>query len=205
MLRDETFHKAIEAAVAAAEERTSAEIVVAMSRFSGSYRDTDYLGGALLAAAGLVSMLFAPFTVSEVLVLPYCAALFALGAVLCGRVTILRRWLTTSARRFEQARQAATLAFLEEGLTATRERNGLLIYLSLFENSVEIVPDLGIDGKVQRAEWNRLRHDMAQAALAEKPAAVLRAIEQCGAILATPFPPGADNPDEIPNRPRIRG
>jgi len=204
LLRDDSFHQKIEQAVSAAEKRTAAEIVVAMAHVSGSYRDTDYLGGASLAAAGLLLMLFAPFYVSPILVLPYCAALFALGAVVCGRVDALRRLLTTAHRRAEQVRHGAHLAFQEEGMTATRERNGLMIYVSLFERGVEILPDLGIDGKVQRAEWNRIRHDLLKARGAAMADAILAAITACGAVLEKPFPPGDDNPDEIPNRPRIR-
>ena len=47
------------AAVQAIEAQTSAEIVVALRRVSGSYRDADYLGGSLLALVALFVMLFA--------------------------------------------------------------------------------------------------------------------------------------------------
>lgn len=204
MIEDETFHLQIEQAVAAAEKTTSAEIVVALARCSGSYRDIDLLAGAITAGLALFIILFAPFDVSPFLVVPYSAVFFVLGVLLANRIGGLRRLLTTGARLHDQVKEGAIVAFFDEGVSATRERNGIIIYVSVFESAVEILPDLGIDGKVPHAEWNRLRHQISGAPASEKPGAILAAIRACGEILAGPFPPGEENPNEIPDRPRIR-
>lgn len=201
---DLALHDAIEAAVARAEEKTSAEIVVALCTASGSYRDVDYLAGAILAAAGLATMLFAPFVVSPYLVLPYALALGAVGVVLSQRSGRLRRWLTTESRRRQQVAAGARLAMIEEGVTATRQRNGVLVYVSALEQAVELVADLGVEGKVPPGELNVIRHALQAAPRAQQGSALVAAVEALGQLLAAPFPAGEDNPNEIPNRPRVR-
>jgi putative membrane protein len=96
------------------------------------------------------------------------------------------------------------VAFVEEGVSATRERNGVLLYVSAMEDACEILPDLGIDGRVPRAEWHRLRRLFTTAPRAKRGQALLDVIRGSGDVLAPAFVPGADNPNEIPDRPRLR-
>lgn len=88
------FREEIRRAVAAAERGTSAELVVVLARASGSYRDVAYLGGLMLACVGLALALFAPWSVRAAFVLPNVVLLFALGAVVTGRVPALVRLLS---------------------------------------------------------------------------------------------------------------
>jgi putative membrane protein len=90
--------------------------------------------------------------------------------------------------------------FFAQGLHHTEKRTGVLIFASVAERYAEIVADDGINGKVTQDAW-----DGAVAALVgglkEGRAAegFIAAIEQCGAILAEHFPPGALPRDELPN------
>lgn len=205
LLRDTELHRRIESAVEAAERETSAEVVVALAAASGSYRDVDYLAGASLAASSLAFQLFAPVDVHPYLSLPYVICSFVIGAAISGRFATVRRLFSTERRRVAQAHLHALVAFQQEGVSATRERNGLLIYVSLLERTVEILPDLAIDGKVPRATWNEMRHRILHAPDERSFAdALVAEIAGCGALLKGAFPPGAENPNEIPNRPRIR-
>ncbi|RME25398.1 MAG: hypothetical protein D6798_09055, partial [Deltaproteobacteria bacterium] len=96
-------------------------------------------------------------------------------------------------------------AFHQELVHATRNRTGLLIYVSALEKQVLVLPDVGLDARVPRAEWNGLAwgpasdphhpHDL------DHFLAGLRAV---GEILARHVPALDDNPDEIANAPRIR-
>ena len=72
---------------------------------------------------------------------------------------------------------------------------------SLAERYAEIVADAGINAKVTPEVWD---HAIAAliAAIKDNRAGdgFVAAIEQCGAVLAKHFPPGAINRDEFPNK-----
>ena len=105
---------------------TSAELVLVLAASSGSYRDADLSAGALLSALGLVFMVFAPLPVHEILAVTNTLLLFLVGTMASRRLPSLRRLLTTDNRRREQTKVEASAAFHDEGVAATRERNGVL-------------------------------------------------------------------------------
>ena len=205
---DRRFQDVLEATIDAVEEKTSAELVVVLAAASGSYRDCDFLAGAGLGLATLGLMVFSPWPVNEILALSNTALAFLLGAVISARIPALRRALSRSDRRREQVLLHARAAFKEEGVGATRERNGLLLYFSLLERQAEILPDTGIEGRIPRARWNEVQAELQRSLLTrgrdEGGGGVVSAIRASGELLAEAFPPHPENPDEIPNRPRIR-
>ena len=202
LVEDTTFHDRIEEAIDTVEQRTSAEVVVVLASSSGSYRDIDLGIAATLALVVLATMILVPFPIHELVALPATVLAFVGAALASRNIPRLRQLVVGARRRHVQVLEQARVAFHEEGVRATRERNGLLIYVSLEEQHVEFLPDLGIEGHVAGAEWNRLQHDILTAD--DTAGALIAAIEATGERLSAPFPPGDDNPDEIPNRPRLR-
>ena len=196
LLRDGAFAR-IEAAVGQAEARTSGEIVVLVVERSDSYLGPRSLFGAALAFAAGAVYLATPL---PVLWLPAAqATLFALAMAAAGRSPLLRA-IVPRTWRHEQVERAAGVAFLEHGVSRTRERTGILIYLSLVEHEVEVLADHGIASRVEAAAWSEvvtLILDGIRAGEAER--GLSDAVERCGDILAAQFPPRADNPDELPN------
>src|SRR5690606_15777639 len=55
--------------------------------------------------------------------------------------------------RVSSPRERAVEVFAELDVWDTHERNGVLIYVLLAENDVEIVADRGFDERVTEAEW----------------------------------------------------
>src|SRR5690606_24401094 len=89
--------------------------------------------------------------------------------------------------------------FMAKNLQATRERTGVLIYVSLRERMAEILADEGIAAKVDARAW-----DPAMAALltglrrGQAGEGLIAAIGLCAEILAVHFPAdAADNPNEL--------
>jgi uncharacterized membrane protein len=99
------YFDSVTRAVEQAEAKTSAEVVVAIHPQSGRYRDVDYLFGGLLALAGLVFIVFNPWTLHPAYMLPVeLSALFVIGTLGCSVCSPLRRPLTTARRRESQLR-----------------------------------------------------------------------------------------------------
>lgn len=194
---------ALTRAVEAVEKRTSGEIVVALRPCSGTYRDVDYLVGAVLALVGLLLAIHVPFPVHEYWLPVELVGVFALGAWISA-VTPLRRWLTTSARRNQQVADAAAAVFLNEGVMLTEGRTGVLIYWSLLERRVRILADLGVHTAVPPAAWNELLFEAQRAGRSGHPVPpLLTLLDHLGSVLSKHLPASASDRDELPNAPRV--
>src|SRR3989442_495580 len=132
-LKGVRYSDSIAQAVREIEAKTDAEVVIVIRGRSGSYRQADYLCGAVFAFLGLLFVLFSPFDFHTYWVPFDVAVLFAVGAFVCSRTYLLRRLLTTKKFRAHAARQGAAAMFYEAGIANTHAENGMLIYVSLLE------------------------------------------------------------------------
>ncbi len=199
----EADYHSITRMVEEAERKTTAELVVVIRPRSGNYRDVDYLFGAVLAFASLLVILFSPWIIDPNTIPLEIVIIFALAAWICSK-TPLRRWLTTRRRREREVKRAAAEAFVDEGVMNTRARTGMLVYLSALERQIEVMADTGIMTGVPPAELNALLFEIKQVPKAKSSAAtLLDKIREAGEVLARHMPATHDNPDEIPNRPRV--
>ena len=198
-LFDAAARDAIERAVQEAERRTSGEIVPVVVDRSHDYAGVRAVAAALLAFAASAVVLALP--VQPVFWLPPAQVVaFALGYWLAGRRVVLRQLIPDGIR--EQAvDRGARLAFLEHGLVETRDRTGILIYVSLLEHRVEVLADRGIDRAVEPGTWNGVV-DTILSGIAQRRAeeGLVEAIRRCGDLLAADFPPRPDDTDELGNR-----
>ncbi|MDD1619570.1 MAG: TPM domain-containing protein, partial [Methylococcaceae bacterium] len=106
--------------------------------------------------------------------------------------------------RGKSASQRATEVFSNLRVWDTEENSGVLIYLLLADREVHIVADRGIDRRVPQAEWDSVAHAMQKAfRQGDFRRGSLEGIERITIMLATHFPAGADNPNELSNKPVI--
>jgi putative membrane protein len=198
IINEARFASAIEAKVTEIEKTTSAELVVVAAPRSGSYADVALAAGCTSGFLALLFLVFSPLSFSAGW-LPLDFAIVALLAWYFVRNSSrLTRLLCTRARRSRQVKDAATVAFVEEAVHGTRQRTGVLFYWSELEGELFLLRDHAVDGKVPGAEWN---------AVPRKPRTLdefLEVMSTCGRVLAAHLPPVGDNPDEIPNAPRVR-
>jgi len=200
---DKEAGEAIASAVREIEKQTDAELVIVIRGRSGPYRHADYLSGALLAFVGLLFFLFSPFTIHEWLVTIEVVLLFALGAFLCSRWPFLRRLLTSKHFRANAARQGAAAMFYEAGIANTRAENGLLIYVSLLEQQIEIFADRGVLKAMPPLEWNTSIHELKNLATNCEPDELIASLKSLGKVLASHMPATGENPNELADGPRI--
>jgi uncharacterized membrane protein len=102
------------------------------------------------------------------------------------------------------ARQRATEVFSILRVWDTEENCGVLIYVLLADREVHIVADRGIANRVPQTEWDAVAEAMQSAFRpGDFRRGSLEGIERITMLLATHFLPGADNPDELSNKPVI--
>jgi uncharacterized membrane protein len=102
------------------------------------------------------------------------------------------------------ARQRATDVFSNLRVWDTEENSGVLIYLLLADKEVHIVADRGIARRVPQAEWDAVAQAMQNAfRQGDFRSGSIEGIERITRMLAMHFPPCADNPNELSNKPVI--
>ena len=89
-------------------------------------------------------------------------------------------------------------------LAAGTAVESVLIYLLLADRNVEIVADRGLNGKVAPYQWETICREMeACFRRGEFAAGALLGIERVDALLRSHFPATGDNPNELPDAPRL--
>lgn len=183
----------IRRAVGRAEERTAGEIVPVVVPQSDDYKEAIWRGAGaavlLVLLAVLLTLrfytgwglgwLFAPWGVAlSVLVAGTLGALFA------RYVYPLQRLLVGSERLDETVHRRALQAFVEEEVFDTRDRTGILLFVSLLEHRIEVVGDAGINRQVEPDDWAevvaRIQRGIQNDNLTE---GLVEAIEMCGRLL----------------------
>ena len=102
----------------------------------------------------------------------------------------------------QSARERAIEVFSLLRLWDTAQRNGVLIYLLLAERDIEIVADRGVNAKVAPTDWESICRAMEQGLKAGRHGeAVVAGIQRVSELLARHFPRGADDRNELPDRP----
>ncbi|TDI69443.1 MAG: hypothetical protein E2O84_02610 [Bacteroidetes bacterium] len=186
-------HRIIEEAVAEAESRTSGEIVPYIVGRSSRYRESGWKAAVqfgFIASAIIFGMsifyegwsfawLFS-FTGSSTLILS--SAL--IGYTLARWVPAIEKHFISGSAMSEAVRLRALQAFVEEEIFSTRDRTGILLYISLLEHRVEVFGDSGINERVQPEDWAHVIEDVLFGIKSDSLGAGLaKAIKRCGDLL----------------------
>jgi uncharacterized membrane protein len=123
-----------------------------------------------------------------------CGAL--LGGFLLSEIPSVQRFLMPKEKFESETAKNAFANFLALGLGHTRDRNGVLIHVSLLERKIHILADEGIHDKVGDAFWETQTTMLVESIRKGQAVAGLEsAILQIGAKLEEHFPhqPGDKN------------
>jgi putative membrane protein len=194
-----TDHERISTAIRDVEAKTSGEIVCVLAQTSS---DVAALPVVLAAVAALalpwLLVAFTAMTVRGILSFQVLTFLALAGIFWLPRVRVA---LTPRSARRAIAHRAALQQFEIRGIALTKERSGILIFVSLAERYARIVADVGIAARVPQIEWqaavDALVAHMRDGRIAD---GFIAAVELCGSRLARQFPRTNPSRDELPNK-----
>lgn len=185
-------------AIARAEAGTSGEIVVLVAARAGRYRSVGLALGLIVGLAvpwPLIAL--TSLSAASIALIQAAAALLVLLAMTGER---LRTAVVPRAMRRERAHEAASREFLTRGLTRTRARTGVLIYVALAERYAEIVADRGVRARITDTAWcATVSQLLGAAARGELADGLADAVAAVGTVLEAELP-GDGGGDELPNR-----
>ncbi|WP_230530521.1 TPM domain-containing protein [Microvirga roseola] len=186
-------------AIREVEDRTAGEVVVVVAEQASAYRSVPLLW-ALLAA------LVAPWPLIEITTLA-ASRIFLVQLVVALVLSVFLSWpkrryaLVPRFIKHARAHEAAAREFIRRGLTRTREKTGVLIYVALAEHYAEILADTGIADQVDPKVWADIIADLTGAIREGRIAdGLVGAIRHTGDILAEHAPARFDDTDELPNK-----
>jgi putative membrane protein len=190
--------EAIAAAIGEAEKHSSGQIVCVLAHASSEYAHVPILwasGLALFAPWPLIGL--TQWSVQRIFLVQI--AVFIVSALVFSWVP-LRLALVPRAVRRARAHRAALEQFVIRRVAHTKNRAGVLIFVSLAERYARIIADEGIAEKVHGSEWQAAIDALVSHMRAGRIAAgFTAAIERCGAVLAAHAPPDG-SPNELADR-----
>lgn len=212
-------HEKVTAAVAAAEARTSGEIVAIAAGRSDAYHDAA-LQWSVLATLGLAALV-AAFPDAAVGLLDRATGRWgegwsvgALATILLAAMTIVfliarlvtlpagvRMVLTPGRTKTRRVHARAVALFRAAIEGRTHGATGVLLYLSLAEHRAEIIADAGIHDRVPAEFWAEAMEALLAATRDGRPGDGLAdAIALIAGPLAEHFPRDAADRNELPDR-----
>jgi putative membrane protein len=191
-------HDAVAAAIHEAEQRTCGQIVCVLAHASSAYAHVPILWSSLLALFTPWPLIY--FTQWSVQRIFLAQLVVFLVAALAFSWAPLRILLVPRAIKRARAHRAALEQFVLRGVSRTRNRCGVLIFVSFAEHYARIIADEGVAQKVRATEWQAAIDALTMHIRDRRIAAgFIAAIERCGAILAQHAPPDG-SANELPNR-----
>jgi putative membrane protein len=197
---DDAKTKIVEA-VRAVESQSSAEIVVSVRGRSDDYRDLDLLAGLALGLLTLAIVMYHPAELDENLMPLETLLAFVVGSLVVNKVGAIKRAILSKKRRAEKTMTAARAHFVEAGVSRTRDRSGILVFVSELERAVCVVPDVGIDTDKMGAAWKAGIAELELAGGTLDVARFAAALTKLGPVLAGPYPRREDDINELPDAP----
>ena len=195
------------------EKESSGEIVPYFVYRSDGYAEGKWYSATLFAFLGLILCAFLSYawllpsalTFLEIPVIILVVMLVGLGtALLIPEFNLL---FIGKQRIEEMVMLKAREAFLMEEVFNTRDRTGILIYVSQLERKVMIIGDTGISKKVGQAEWEEIVRGLVQSIGSHNlTLGMVNAIDACKQLLLTHgFNVRPDDTNELGDELRLEG
>ncbi len=201
------FNKAdkeiIKVAVQEAENKTSGEIAVAFIKESDNYAIYELLfallGGFIYffvmmffvnGIENLLKNMFWGYSVNYLLLF-YGLSIFVVISIvyLLSNLSFIDRLIIPKSVMRRKVNERAVRQFMESGVYNTKDRTGILIFVSILEHRVELLADKGINRKISQEKWESILNHIVEGIKSDNITQNLsESIYECGKILAEHFP-----------------
>jgi putative membrane protein len=180
----------IKNAVKEAESKISGEIVPVFVEKSSHYTIANYRA-ALIGAAAIFFLIiifdrYVPNLAVYDPVLIFTLVMLGgfIGALKSHYINLVKRLMLSQSYMDQATRKRAENAFLQEEVFNTRQRTGIMIFISFFEHEVIVMADKGISEVVDQKEWDsmvrKIIDNVKQGKIVD---GIEAAILRCGEIL----------------------
>lgn len=193
----------IKKAVKEAESKTSGEIATAFTRESDNYAIFELIFACMCGFLYFTVLMFFTKPVESLiknmlwdysldhLLIFYGFSTFLVTAIfyLLANFHFIDRLIIPRSVMRRKVNERAVRHFMESGVYNTKERTGILIFISVLERRVELLADRGISEKIPLEKWQGIVDHITAGIKANKLTEHLTgSIRECGSLLAEHFP-----------------
>jgi putative membrane protein len=199
MKHDPGLQSRVVAAVKSIEGNSSMEVVVTLS--PRAIRPTVPVLSSALAAC-LVILIVYPVLFADAEPLAISIDIFLVSAFVAritGSFPQLQRLFFSRRCMCNAALRAAQAEFVSQGIHNTTHRTGLLVYLSVFERQVVLVPDIGVRAVIPAEELERLEQAAAIYAAPDPDSRLMDFFELLRRTAGRYMPRQDDDVNELPD------
>jgi len=204
----------ISEAVKKAESKTSGEIATAFVKESYDYAIYELIFAVIISFFYFVIMMFFTSNIENwlqsrfwdytphYLVAFYGFSTFLIGTIFyfLANISVIDRIIVPKKILKQKVQERALRHFVESGVYNTRDRTGILIFISLMEHQVILLADSGIDEKIEQKQWQQMVDHIIAGIKSGKIADHLcKSITDCGILLEQYFPIKEDDTNELAN------
>lgn len=186
-------------AIKETEKKTSCEFVVAEISHCDDYNSARFIWGIVMAL--LVGLLEYTFYSPQVIYFVAAQLVgFLIGVFVINRITFFRRLVIPRAKMQGEVHYRAMAEFYQQGLYKTREENGILIMLAIFERMVVVLGDRGVHAKVPADYWDKMKDKIIDGIRQNKAgSSIVDTIKSSASELSAHFPIKPDDTNELPD------
>jgi len=198
----------ISTAIKDAESHTAGEVVPYVVEQSDDYDEADLraaLIGGILPLAGLLVVrkltdVWIPLDALEVTMFVLLG--MAVGWALAAFLPPVKRLFAGHRLMDRRVAQRAAETFVAEEIFATRDRTGILLFISVLERRVLVVGDSGINARVQKGEWEEIVGRVTLGIRTRRAAdGLVEGLKMCGDLLQKHgVARKKDDTNELPDR-----
>jgi len=204
--------KKIGSAVKKAESKTSGEIATAMIKESYNYAIYELIFAVIIGFLYFVIIMFFTGSIEQwlqekfwdysvnYLIMFYGFSTFIVITLFyfIGNISSIDRLIVPKKIRQQKIQERSIRYFMESGVYNTKDRTGILIFISIMEHRVELLADSGINEKIPKEKWQNIV-DNILAGIKQKQIAkhLIESIDECGNLLAEHFPIKDDDKNEL--------
>jgi len=194
------------------ESKTSGEIATAFIKESYDYAIYELIFAVICGFLYFVVMMFFVYEVetfikqmfwdysNNYLLLFYGFSTFLVISIFyfIANISMIDRLIVPKKVMKQKVKERAVRHFMESGVYNTRDRTGILIFISFLERRIELIADKGINEKIPQEKWNSIVENIIQGIKSDKVIEKLKeSILECGELLEKHFPIKPDDTNEL--------
>lgn len=202
----------INKAVKEAESKTSGEIATAFIKESDNYAIYELIFALICGFVYFTVMMFFTTPIENLiksrfwdystdhLLIFFGFSTFLVISIfyLLANFSFIDRLIVPKRVMKQKVNERAVRHFMESGVYNTKDRTGILIFISYLERRVELLADRGISEKIPREKWDDIVTHITTGIKENRIVEHLsQAIRECGDLLAGHFPIQPDDVNEI--------
>lgn len=186
--------------IAEVEKVSSVEIVTIVKKQSGNYNSYLLWAASIFAFAVFSFFMFIPIIFGDYLIYMATIAAFSLVVAAGMLIPAFQRFLVNELKLEREVEVLGRAVFQKSGIRHTRDKTGMLIFCSLFEKRVLLLPDRGIEMAIPQDEWDTIEQNFKNIFSLPNPAdALLIELNNTKAVFEKYLPVAEDDINELPD------